>query len=206
MLPSHTKLQAETFSASDATFNPKRFSLPVKSPARKAFHRAETTVKAIDHPLDQSVANPIREIPEANFIASLNPMALHRQEMLGGDPFLRFYLISYDTGRMVALDRADNVLHSGPSPIDKSMPVQLLLAGPVFRSQIALVDQPALKEIVLNMPIIFLAYIWMMLGTICLPLGIRSVAADTISSIHMFIDRIKRQSIPELDDLQYLFF
>ena len=72
MSPSHTKRQPQATTTSDTTVDLQGLVLPVKMPASKTFDYAETTVKTVEHSLNQSVSLLLIQVPKPDFRSPRN--------------------------------------------------------------------------------------------------------------------------------------
>jgi len=86
MPPSHAKRQAQATTALHTAVDLQGLVLPVEMSASETLNRAETTVKTVNHPLNQRVSFLLVQVPEPDFRPPYAPFSPDWLQVLGVDP------------------------------------------------------------------------------------------------------------------------
>lgn len=83
MLPSHAESQSQAATALPTAVDLQGLALPVEMSRSETLNDAETTVKAVNHPLDQHVSLLLVQVPEPDFRALDAPFPSDHLQVFG---------------------------------------------------------------------------------------------------------------------------
>ena len=180
MSPSHAKCQPQATTTLSAAVDLQGFALPIEVPASKTLHHAETTVKTVEHSLNQRVSLLLVQIPEPDFRSPDTPFPSDRLQVLNVDPTRFTNPIGQRTRRATAFDCTYHILCFDAVPMHKTMPVQLLFLRLMFGWETGLVKKSAVEQHVLNLAVVAGTHLREVPTAILLSPGVRGVAANAV--------------------------